>query len=124
MLKERQLDFDAVLVVVRPNVILEGRFQETPVEFFVDRDGPEGRLPPLVHEGQRGARAMMVRSEDDDGGWPTVLSQGRVTVSCDRTRIGVSRVGYDEPDDPPITAAHLGHAARTQRMRVALADLA
>src|SRR2546422_8403487 len=48
--------------------LFEGRLRETGVESRVHGREAERRLPVVIRDGHRGARAVMVRSEDHERG--------------------------------------------------------
>jgi len=124
LLEERQLDLDAVFVAVRPDVFFKGRLRETMVEFPVRGDEAERRLPFVVRDGERGARAVMVRPEDYEGRRPPVCREGRIAMSRDGTGIHIPGMRHNEAEDPPLAALHVRDTAGTQRMGIAFPDLA
>src|SRR5256712_5105568 len=124
MLQEWQLDLNAVLVAVGEDVLLERGLRERVVKILVDRRNPEGRLPIVARQGEGRALSMVIRSEDDEGRGPAVRRESRVTVRRDRAGVNVARMGDHEADQSSRSASKFRRPTRSERMGVALPDLA
>jgi len=100
ILQERELDLDGVFPIVSRLVDPEGGAVESVDQNLVDFGRPERCRPGAAGKGEP-PLAMVVDTEDKDGGERGLLGDPPVRAGSDRPRIDESGMGNDDRAESP-----------------------